>query len=107
MKLVPHFEKMLYDNALLLRAYIEGYAATGDHDMLFVAEKTAQYIMRDMQAHRTRYDSAEDADSEGEEGFLMSGAMMNSKAASTLTNFLGLSCAMALSLLGILKAKTY
>ncbi len=66
--LVPHFEKMLYDNALLLRAYIEGYAATGDHDMLFVAEKTAQYIMRDMQAPQGGYDSAEDADSEGEEG---------------------------------------
>ena len=66
--LVPHFEKMLYDNALLLNAYAKTYAATGEALFRFVAEKTAAYLMRDMQTSQGAYASAEDADSEGVEG---------------------------------------
>jgi uncharacterized protein YyaL (SSP411 family) len=66
--LVPHFEKMLYDNALLLNTYANAYAETGDELLRFVAEKTAAYLMRDMQTIKGAYASAEDADSEGVEG---------------------------------------
>ncbi len=66
--LVPHFEKMLYDNVLLLNAYAKTYAATGDAIFRFVAEKTADYLIRDMQTAQGAYASAEDADSEGVEG---------------------------------------
>ena len=66
--LVPHFEKMLYDNALLLQAYAQGFAVTGDPAFKHAAEKTAAYLMRDMQMEHGGYASAEDADSEGEEG---------------------------------------
>jgi len=66
--LVPHFEKMLYDNALLLYAYAEMYAITGEDAYRRVAAQTAQYLMRDMQSPEGGYYSAEDADSEGEEG---------------------------------------
>jgi uncharacterized protein YyaL (SSP411 family) len=66
--LVPHFEKMLYDNALLMRAHTELFAITGDKAYRRVAAHTAQYLMRDMQSANGGYYSAEDADSEGEEG---------------------------------------
>ncbi len=66
--LVPHFEKMLYDNALLINAYANAYAATGEALFRFVAEKTAVYMMHDMQTSKGGYASAEDADSEGVEG---------------------------------------
>ena len=66
--LVPHFEKMLYDNALLLRVYAEMLAATGDAIYRRIAMHTAQYLKRDMQSSEGGYYSAEDADSEGEEG---------------------------------------
>ena len=66
--LVPYFEKMLYDNALLLRAYAEMCAITGDAVYKRIATHTAEYIMRDMQSPDGGYYSAEDADSEGEEG---------------------------------------
>lgn len=66
--LVPHFEKMLYDNALLLRSFSDMYAVTGDAAYKRIAAHTAEYIMRDMQSPEGGYYSAEDADSEGEEG---------------------------------------
>ncbi len=66
--LVPHFEKMLYDNALLLQAYAKGYAATQTELFRFVAQNIADYLMNDMQTALGGYCSAEDADSEGEEG---------------------------------------
>lgn len=66
--LVPHFEKMLYDNAMLLRAYTEGYAATGNSEYRDVAEQIIHYIHRDMTSSGGGFYAAEDADSEGEEG---------------------------------------
>ena len=66
--LVPHFEKMLYDNALLAIAYAEAYAATGRGDYARVATETLQYLVRDLAAPDGGFTSASDADSEGVEG---------------------------------------
>lgn len=66
--LVPHFEKTLYDNALLAYAYLEGYQATGKELYKEVAEKIFTYIIHDMTSDEGVFYSAEDADSEGEEG---------------------------------------
>lgn len=66
--LVPHFEKMLYDNALLILAYSAAYKLSGDKSFLYTAEKTAEYIFREMTGDAGEFYSAQDADSEGEEG---------------------------------------
>lgn len=66
--LVPHFEKMLYDNALLILAYCKVYTVTKKHIYLEIAEKTADYILREMTSSEGSFYSAQDADSEGEEG---------------------------------------
>jgi len=66
--LAPHFEKMLYDNALLILAYCKGYEVTGNALYLDVAENTASYILREMTAAEGGFYSAQDADSDGEEG---------------------------------------
>lgn len=66
--LVPHFEKMLYDNALLSSVYVEAFEATGNVFYKEVAEKIFTYILRDMTSKEGAFYSAEDADSEGVEG---------------------------------------
>jgi len=66
--LVPHFEKMLYDNALLARAYLQAYLVTGHHDLRAVTEQTLDYLAADMLPGSGGFSSARDADSEGEEG---------------------------------------
>lgn len=65
---IPHFEKMLYDNALLIMAYAKAYDVTMDIFYLDVAEKTADYILREMQSHQGGFFTAQDADSQGVEG---------------------------------------
>ena len=65
---VPHFEKMLYDNALLLRVYLHWWRATGDPRARQVATQTAQFLMDDLRTSEGGFASALDADSEGREG---------------------------------------
>lgn len=66
--LVPHFEKMLYDNALLAIAYLECYRITGNDFYAAVSRDIFTYVLRDMTGAEGEFFSAEDADSEGEEG---------------------------------------
>jgi len=66
--LVPHFEKMLYDQALLAMAYTEAYQVTGKVKFARVAREIFTYVLRDMTAPEGAFYSAEDADSEGKEG---------------------------------------
>ena len=66
--LVPHFEKMLYDNALLAVAYVEAYQATKDSFYREVVEETLGYVRREMTSPDGPFYSTQDADSEGEEG---------------------------------------
>jgi hypothetical protein len=66
--LVPHFEKMLYDNALLARVYLRAWQLTGESRYREVAIATLDYLERDMQDPAGGIHAAEDADSEGEEG---------------------------------------
>jgi uncharacterized protein len=66
--LVPHFEKMLYDNALLTMAYLEGYQAAGREDFAQIAREILRYVERDMTAPEGAFYSATDADSLGPGG---------------------------------------
>ncbi len=66
--LVPHFEKMLYDQAGLLRAFLHGWQVTGSQNYLDVVSGIITYVSRDLTSHEGGVYSAEDADSEGVEG---------------------------------------
>src|SRR5215216_4474761 len=66
--LVPHFEKMLYDNALLASAYLHAWAVTGENRYRRVVEQTLDYVLRELALPEGGFASAQDADTEGVEG---------------------------------------
>ncbi|NLW48239.1 MAG: thioredoxin domain-containing protein [Firmicutes bacterium] len=66
--LIPHFEKMLYDNAQLLKLYSVGYQLTGDQEYRRIVKETTEYTRREMTAPEGGFYATQDADSEGDEG---------------------------------------
>ena len=72
--LVPHFEKMLYDNALLVPAYLHGWLVTGNEHYREVAEQTLDYMVRELRLDEGGFASSQDADTDGVEGLTYSWA---------------------------------
>ena len=89
--LVPHFEKMLYDNALLTRLYTHAWQATGEDRYREVAGRTADYLLRDLRHGDGGFFSSQDADSEGVEGrfFVWSFQELVSTAGEPVARHLG------------------
>jgi uncharacterized protein len=85
--LVPHFEKMLYDNALLARLYLEAGCALNQPELFSVARETLDYVLREMTSPEGGFYSSQDADSEGEEGsfFLWTPAELHTVLGGELT----------------------
>ncbi len=79
--LVPHFEKMLYDNALLSRLYLHTYLVTGNPFYERIVEETLDYVVREMVSPEGGFYSTQDADSEGEEGKFFTWAVEEIEAA--------------------------
>ncbi|WP_242342348.1 thioredoxin domain-containing protein [Anaeromyxobacter terrae] len=88
--LVPHFEKMLYDNALLAVAYAEAFQVTGRRDFARVVRQTLDYLGREMTSPEGALYSATDADSEGEEGrfFVWSAAELRERLGADAERFM-------------------
>ena len=66
--LVPHFEKMLYDNALLVPVYLHAWVLTGEGSYRRIVEETVEYALRELRVHGGGFASAQDADTDGVEG---------------------------------------
>lgn len=89
--LVPHFEKMLYDNALLTQAYVEAFQATAEPFYREIVEETLAYVMREMTSPDGPFFSTQDADSEGKEGkfFVWSSAEIEQVLGKDLADIFG------------------
>jgi uncharacterized protein YyaL (SSP411 family) len=98
---VPHFEKMLYDNALLARAYLHGWQASGKEELRAVCEDTLDWVLREMRGPEGAFYSALDADSEGVEG------RFYVWRAAELEELLGGDAAAAIAWLGVSEAGNF